>query len=103
LIIGAGYETFRQIRAPREGEVMTKSLLALAAVAAMLTAAAPAYAQRYYAPGYTNGPGYYGPPQSYYLNGVPAPVADPTGPCYWQRQRFWDGAGWRFRNIRVCG
>lgn len=80
---------------------MVKSLLALAAVAAIVTAAAPAQAQRYYAPGY--GPGYYTPPQSYYLNGVPAPVADPYGPCYWQRQRIWDGVGWRFRNVRVCG
>ena len=23
--------------------------------------------------------------------------------CYWQRQRFWDGYGWRVRNVRVCG
>jgi hypothetical protein len=30
-------------------------------------------------------------------------VADPEGPCYWQRQRFWDGFGWRVRSVRVCG
>jgi hypothetical protein len=23
--------------------------------------------------------------------------------CYWQRQRFWDGYGWRVRNVQVCG
>ena len=92
-----------RMRTPREGEVMRKSLLALAAVAAIVTAATPAHAQRYYAPGYYYGPGYYTPPESYYLNGAPAPVADPLGPCYWQRQRFWDGFGWRFRSVRVCG
>lgn len=47
----------------------------------------------YYGPGY----GYYGPGYGYY--GGPAYVG---GPCYWQRQRFWDGYGWRVRNVRVC-
>jgi hypothetical protein len=45
--------------------------------------------------GYYYGPGYYGP----------AYVADPGyygPPCYWQRQRFWDGYGWRVRNVRIC-
>jgi hypothetical protein len=23
--------------------------------------------------------------------------------CYWTRQRFWDGWGWRVRPVRVCG
>jgi hypothetical protein len=84
---------------------MRKSLVALAAVAAVAVSAlaAPAHAQRgnpyYYPPGYYYAPGYY---PSYY-NGVPAPVADPAGPCYWQRQRFWDGLGWRVRSVRVCG
>jgi hypothetical protein len=32
---------------------------------------------------------------------APAPVYGP--PCYWQRQRFWDGYGWRMRRIWVCG
>ncbi len=49
-------------------------------------------------PGYY-GPGYYGPGYGYY--GGPAYVAGP--PCYWQRQRFWDGYGWRIRRVRVCG
>ena len=50
------------------------------------------------------GPGYYAPPPGYY--GGPAYVADPGyygDGCVWQRQRFWDGYGWRFRNVRVCG
>ncbi len=54
----------------------------------------------YYGPGYYGyGPGYYGPGYGYY--GGPAYVAAPG--CYWQRQRFWDGYGWRMRRVRVCG
>ena len=34
---------------------------------------------------YAAGPGYYGPP------------------CYWTRQRVWDGFGWQLRRVRVCG
>ena len=47
------------------------------------------------------GPGYYGP--SYYAPG-PAYVEEPGyGPeCYLQKQRFWDGYGWRVRNVRIC-
>ena len=87
---------------------MRKSFAALAAVAVLAVSAmavpAPAHAQRYlYGPGNYYGPGYYYPPQSYYYNGAPAYAADPAGPCYWQRQRFWDGFGWRVRSIRVCG
>jgi len=56
----------------------------------------------YYGPGYGYGPGYYGPGYGYY--GHPAYVADdPYGGCIWQRQRFWDGYGWRVRRVRVCG
>ena len=40
----------------------------------------------YYGPGY-----YYGPGPAYY------------GPhCWWHRERFWDGWGWRVRRVRVC-
>ena len=46
------------------------------------------YGPGYYGPGYGYGPGYY--------------AGGPYGPCYWQRQRFWDGYGWRARNVRVC-
>jgi len=50
---------------------------------------------------YYYGPGYYGP-RPYY--GGPAYVAVPGYyDCYWQRQRFWDGYGWRIRRVRVCG
>lgn len=45
-----------------------------------------------YGPGYYYGPGY-----------GPAYAAGPVGPCYWQRQRFWDGVGWQVRSVRVCG
>lgn len=41
-------------------------------------ASGPAYGA-YYGPG-----PYYGPP------------------CYWQRERFWDGYGWTYRKVRVC-
>ncbi|HVX77000.1 MAG TPA: hypothetical protein VHB49_12785 [Bradyrhizobium sp.] len=102
---------------------MRKMLMALAAVSTLAISAvapAPAHAQRgvgaaiaggiiggaivggalagprYYGPGYYYGPGPYG----YYGPGY---VADPGyGPCYWQRQRFWDGYAWRFRSVRVC-
>jgi hypothetical protein len=110
-----------------KGKAMRKTLMALAAVATLaVSAAAPAHAQRgfgvglaagvvggaivggalaspyYYGPGYY--PGYYGPGYGYY--GRPAYVAaDPYayGGCVWQRQRFWDGYGWRVRRVRVCG
>lgn len=100
---------------------MKKTLMALAAVATLAVSAmaTPAHAQRgvaagvaagliggaivggaiasqngYYGPGY--GPGYYAP--------GPAYVVEPGyGPqCYWQRQRFWDGYGWRVRKVQVC-
>lgn len=95
--------------------------MALAAVATLaVSAAAPAHAQRgfgaglaagviggaivggalagpgYYGPGYYPGPGY-----GYYGPGYVAD--DYYGGCVWQRQRFWDGYGWRIRRVRVCG
>lgn len=98
---------------------MKKSVLALAAVATLaVSMASPAYAWRGgWGPGIAAGliggaiiggaiasspygyygPGYYGP--GYY----PSYVEGGYGPCYWQRQRFWDGYGWRVRNVRVCG
>jgi hypothetical protein len=105
-----------------KGEAMRKTLMALAAVAtlAVSAVAAPQAAEArngriaagvaagllggaivggaiasqngYY------GPGYYGPGYGYY--GGPAYVAEPS--CFWQRQRFWDGYGWRARDVRVC-
>ncbi len=84
---------------------MKKTLMALGAVAALAISAvampAPAHAQRGVAAGVAAGliggaivggaiasqNGYYGPGY---------------GDCYVQRQRFWDGYGWRVRNVRVC-
>jgi hypothetical protein len=100
---------------------MKKTLMALAAVATLAVSAmaTPAHAQRgvaagvaagliggaivggaiasqngYYGPGY--GPGYYAPGPAY----VVGPGYGPQ--CYWQRQRFWDGYGWRVRKVQVC-
>jgi hypothetical protein len=101
-----------------KGEIMRKILMALAAIATLAVSAVgtPAHAQRGVAAGVAAGiiggaivggalagPGYYGPGYGYY--GGPAYVADPGyyGGCYWQRQRFWDGYGWRIRRVRVCG
>jgi hypothetical protein len=39
------------------------------------------------------------PPPAYYAPG-PGYVAGP--PCYWHRERFWDGYGWRIRRVQVC-
>ncbi|WBU28777.1 hypothetical protein OOZ54_19245 [Rhodopseudomonas palustris] len=59
----------------------------------------------YYGGGYGYGPRYYSyGPRYYGYAPAPAYVASPGyyGGCYWQRQRFWDGYGWRIRRIRVC-
>lgn len=100
--------------------------MALAAVITLaisaLAAPAPAHAQRgfgaglaagviggaivggalagpgYYGPGY-----YYGPRYGYYGYGPGYVADDYYGGCVWQRQRFWDGYGWRIRRVRVCG
>ena len=98
---------------------MKKTLMALVAVTALAASAVtPAQAQRGVAAGvaagllggaivggaiasqngYYGGPGYYAPAPGYY--GGPAYVAGPE--CIWQQQRFWDGYGWRYRNVRVC-
>ena len=46
-----------------------------------------------------NGPYYNGP----YYQPAPAYYYGPGGyGCYWQRQRVWDGFGWRFTRVRVC-
>ncbi|MBR0963400.1 hypothetical protein JQ554_04735 [Bradyrhizobium diazoefficiens] len=40
-----------------------------------------------------------------YGYGGPVYVAEPgppPPPCYWQRQRYWDGYGWVIRPVRVC-
>ena len=96
--------------------------MALAAVSTLaisaVVAPAPAHAQRGVGAaiaggiiggaivgGALAGPGYYGPGYGYYGPGYSPYYAGGYGggPCYWQRQRFWDGYGWRVRNVRVCG
>jgi hypothetical protein len=57
----------------------------IAAGALIAGASRPYYG---YGPGY----GYYGPPAYAYGPG-----------CWWRRERFWDGYGWRIRRVRVCG
>jgi hypothetical protein len=125
LIVQAEYGTFAvtersfaPVLTPHEkGEAMNKTLMALGAAAALAVSAvavpAPAHAQRGVAAGVAAGliggaivggaiasqNGYYGPGYGYY--GGPAYVAGPA-PCGWQRQRFWDGYGWRVRSVRVC-
>jgi hypothetical protein len=102
-----------------KGTAMKKMLMALAAVATLaVSTASPAHAWRGgWGPGIGLGLlggaiiggaianstypyGYYGPGYGYYGPGY---VGGPYGPCYWQRQRFWDGYGWQVRNVRVCG
>jgi hypothetical protein len=68
------------------------------AIASSPYAYGPGYG--YYGPGPYYGPGYaYGPGYGY----GPAYAAGPGPGCVWQRQRFWDGYAWQFRNVRVCG
>jgi hypothetical protein len=91
---------------------MKKTLAAFAAVATIAGSlvATPASAQRGYGAAVAGGliggaivggaiaasrPAYGGP---VYVEEAPPPA----GPCYWQRQRFWDGYEWRFRRIQVC-
>jgi len=104
-----------------KGTLMKKSLLALVAVATLaVSMASPAYAWRGgwgWGPGIAAGliggaivggaiassPYGYGPGYGYYGPGAyPSEYAGGYGPCYWQHQRFWDGYGWRVRNVRVC-
>ena len=96
---------------------MKKTLMALGAAAVLAVSAlampAPAHAQRGVAAGVAAGliggaivggaiasqNGYYAPGY-----GGPAYVVDPGygESCFWRRQRFWDGYGWRVRSVRVC-
>ncbi len=51
-------------------------------------------------------PAYAAPPPAYVEPGpayvAPAPVYVEEPPCHVERERFWDGYGWRMRHIRVC-
>lgn len=47
-----------------------------------------------------NSPPAYGAPAPVYVAPGPAYIEEP--PCHFERERFWDGYGWRHRRIRVC-
>jgi len=47
---------------------------------------------------YGGGPYAYGGP-AYYGGG---PYYAYGGGCYFQRERYWDGIGWRVHRVRVC-
>jgi hypothetical protein len=123
-----GIRSYNDQTSLKKGNSMRKTLMAAATVATLAVAAvsSPAQAQRgvgagiaagllggaiiggaiasnpYYGPGYY-GPRYYGYGPGYGYYGGPAYVGGPYGgPCYWQRQRFWNGYGWRMRSVRVC-
>jgi hypothetical protein len=94
------------------GAAIFGGLIGGAIIGSAVAASPYYYGPGYYAPGaygpgpYAPGP-YYGPrpyaaPAPYYGGPAYVAAADPYG-CYWQRQRFWDGYGWRFRRVRVCG
>jgi hypothetical protein len=108
------------VPAQEKGEAMRKTLMAIAAVATLaisaVAAPAPAHAQRGVGAGIAAGiiggaivggalagPGYYGYGPGYYGPGYGYVADDYYGGCVWQRQRFWDGYGWRVRRVRVCG
>lgn len=103
---------------------MKKTLMALAAVATLAAStASPALAwHRGWGPGLAAGvlggaiiggaiasrPYYYGPGYYYgygpaYYPGYYAPYGGPVGPCYWRRERFWNGYAWHVRHVRICG
>ncbi len=65
--------------------------LALGAIIAGSANAGPRY--------YEEPPAYYAPPRRAYYGG-PAYVEGPV--CHVERQRFWDGYGWRSRRVEVC-
>jgi hypothetical protein len=99
---------------------MTKTLIALAAAAVVglgaVATSTPANAQHWHhggggavAAGVIGGiaagaliAGASRPAYGYgYGYGGYAPVYGP--PCFWRRERFFDGYGWRVRRVRVCG
>lgn len=96
-----------------KGEAMKKMILAAAAAAALAAASlapAPASARDggavaagvlggLAAGAIIGGAAASAPPPAYYGPG-PAYVAGP--PCYWRRERFWDGYGWRVRRVQIC-
>lgn len=70
-----------EARGGRVAAGLIGGLAAGAIIGGAIASSRPAYA---YPPGYY-APAYVGPP------------------CYWTRERFWDGYGWRARRVQVCG
>ena len=83
------------IPAPAQAQRGVAAGVAAGLIGGAIVGGAIASQNGYYGPGYY-APGYYG--------GGPAYVVDPGygESCIWQRQRFWDGYGWRVRRVRVC-
>jgi hypothetical protein len=88
---------------------MKKTFAALVAVTTLAAslAATPASAQRGVAAGVVGGliggaiiGGAIASSRPAY--GGPVYVEDAPPPCHFVRERFWDGYGWRFRNVEVC-
>jgi hypothetical protein len=71
----------------RHGGAIPAGVIGGLAVGALIGSAASA-------PYYGYAPGYYYGGTAYYGG---------YGGCYWTRQRFWDGWGWRVRPVQVCG
>jgi hypothetical protein len=85
-ILGLAAVAAPQPAEARHGGAIAAGVIGGLAIGALIgsAASAPYYA---YAPGYYGGPANYGG----------------YGGCYWTRQRFWDGWGWRVRRVQVCG
>jgi hypothetical protein len=82
LLAGATIATPQPAQAGHHGGNVAAGVIGGLAAGA-LVGAAVAGSPYHYGPGYYYGPGY--------------------GPhCWVQRERFWDGYGWRFRRVRVC-
>ena len=91
-LAAAGTLTFATLAAPqpaeaRGGRIAAGIIGGIAAGAIIGGLASNAY----------GGYGYYGGPRYY----APAPVYYGRH-CWWQRDRVWDGYGWRLRRVRVC-
>jgi hypothetical protein len=91
-ITAAAALTVGAVSAPQPAEARGGALAA--GVIGGLAAGAIIGSAAYGPYGYYGGPAYYGPGYGY---------AYAPGPCYWQRQRVWDGFGWRVHRVRVCG
>lgn len=77
----------------RDGQIAAGIIGGLAAGAIIGGLASNAY----------GGYGYYGEPRYYSRPRYYAPAPVYYGPrCWWQRDRIWDGYGWRMRRVRVC-